>query len=477
MNKFSIYSFKSGINQSFDDSLIKPYEAYEAYNCDISRGTLKTKSVPLRIKSLSADELYLLAYYDNTNKYLLYAENGKISKEDGTSILSGSSSNKYDYLNFYKNDKNVIVFANGKDYIRYYDGTSIKPLKNRRPAYNDDGSLKGYYDADNNFKSTEAEITTYAPKGKFIELHYDRLWVGGVEGKEDLVYFSTSGQNGADIEDFTAPIEENEANMHGGYIDFSSYDGGKVIGIKVVGNDIFIFKERTMFKVFGYSPQNYTKVQIFSSNGAIANNSIVNGSNRCFFLNHNNIYQFDGVNILPIGDKVRNILSRMNKSYVENSYGIFFDDKYYLSIPIDNSTTNNCLIEFDTKTNSFMVYNLECYSLIEFNKELLYSNKTGIYNLNKPTDKILPLIWESSFIEFDKNVKKNFDYFYGVCNGSCEITLTTEKKDKSVVFEETRMKKKLKNKGRKFKIKIKSINDSTPFELSTPEWFYEADED
>lgn len=475
MAKFGIYSFKSGINQSFDDSLIKNYEASEAKNCDISRGTLRTKRTPKSLKSVGSKEL--LAYYTGAVGTLLYSAGGAIKKFNGdTNIITGRASDKADYVNFYYKDKDVMIFSNGTDNVKYYDGSAVKDLKNRRPVYNEDtGALTGYVDADGKAKTTEAEVTTLAPKGKFIELHYDRLWIGGIEAEPDRIYFSTSGRNGADIEDFTFPIEENEANMHGGFIDFSSYDGGRVIGLKVIGDDICVFKEKTMFRIFGTDPSSYTKVQIFSSNGAISNKSIVTGGNSCYFLNHNNIYMFDGVNVTPIGNKIYTTLQRLNKAYVSEACGIFYDDKYYLAVPLDSSTKNNCLIELDTQTGCYMIYDIAVNSFIEFDRKLYFSNDTGIYSFGEAGTGILPLLWESPSIEIDKNIRKIFDYFYAVCNGQCKVSLITERGTKELIFDGSKIRKKLKNKGKTFKIKIESTG--VPFELSTPEWFYEEDID
>lgn len=478
MAKFSIYSFKSGINQAFDDSLINTYEASIAKNCDISRGTLRTKPNPAVVKAIGADIKSLIAYYNNDNGTAYAVYGGKVESLAGNSIISGLTNNNLDYVNFYYQDKNIAVFTNGSDPVKYYDGSAVKNILNRRAIYDEDtGELTGYADANGNEFQNESQITTLAPKGKFVELHYDRLWIGGVAGEPDRVYFSTANRYGSDIHDFTAPIEENEANQHGGFIDFSSYDGGKVIGMKVLQDDIYIFKEKTMFKIFGTDPSNYTKVQIFSSNGAIANKSIVAAGTNLFFLNHNNIYVFDGVNVNPIGDKIHNILKRMNQSYAENSSGIYFNDKYYLAVPLDNSTKNNCLIEYDMQTNGFMIYDLECSDFLEFNKKLYFCNTTGVHSLSDNGVGYMPLLWESPMIERDKNVRKIFDYLYAVCVGSCKITLITDRAEKSIIFDSTKLRKKLKNKGKIFKIRIESIDSDTPFELSTPEWIYEEDID
>lgn len=478
---FKIPSFQSGINEYLAEGLIKQYEAVSAKNSNIDSGSLKTVKEPSIVQTMNSNIHSLSVYYDGLYKHIITGVGTELYK--GVDKIYNISGSNFDSLNFEYKGKKILVLVSENDTPLLVSNDEIRSLKNRRPVYNDQGTLTGYADADGNIKGTENEVTTYAPKGRFIELHYDRLWIAGDNTNPDRVYFSTASVNGADIEDFTAPIEEAEANQHGGFIDVRSYDGGKIIGLKVVFNALVIFKNKSAYKVFGSNPGNYELVQLFSSNGAVADKSICVGNNGAYFLNNDGIYFYDGTNTNLISQKINNTIKNMNSNYADKSVAIFSDSKYIVSIPTGNSTTNNTTIIYDTKTSSFMIYDIgNINSYVEHNNKVLMATNNYIKSLFGGTN-TLPLNWTSPFIDFGfKNTRKmsNYIYFRAKGNGNIKFSLETEKKTKTLEVAltpvETLYRKKLKNKGRMMKLIIENVNGSE-FELIAPEVLAELDED
>lgn len=484
MDSFKISSFQSGINEYYSEGLIKPYEAVSAYNCNTLEGSLKTFNAPAIEHTIKGNISSLMAYYGVSDKQLLVTVGNELLKTDDSKIYDLVNANT-DYLNFEKSGNRVMIGVSKDDSPFMYDGATARKLKNRRPTYDKEGGLSGYIDASGNKHTTEDTITTFAPSGEFLELHYDRLWVAGNKDNPDRIYFSTAGVNGADIEDFTVPLaEEDEINMHGGFIDVRSYDGSKIIGMKTIFNSIVIFKEKSAYKVYGSSPSNYQMIQLFSCSGAIADKSIVTGNNGAYFLSRDGIYFYDGTNINLVSQKIKSTISKMNLNYASKAVGIYIHNKYYLAIPTGNSTDNNTLIVLDTINNSYMIYNVgNISSFIEYDNKILFSSGNKIYNLVNSTGTPMNLYWESPNIDFGKkNSRKLSEYIYfrAKGNGKLRFTLRTERNTKSIEIpltnQETLYRKKLKNKGRMFKIIIENVNNSS-FELISPEVICEIDED
>ena len=480
-----IPSFQSGINEYSAEGLIKPYEAVKAYNCNVSEGSLRTFNSPEIKHTMSTAINSLTAYYGAKTSTILANLIDGLYKPDGTKLYT-INNDFIDFINFEYMGNRVLVGVGAKTEPFMYDGTNCRRLKNRRPKYSEDtGELVGYIDDNGKEHKDETTITTYCPKGKFLELHYDRLWIAGNEENPDRVYFSTAGVNGADIEDFTIPVaDEVEANMHGGFIDVRTYDGSKIIGMKTIFNSVVIFKEKSAHKVYGSSPSNYQMVDLFSCNGAIADKSIVVGNNGAYFLNRDGIYYYDGTNTTIISHKVKNTLAKMNLNYAKNAVGIFTNNKYYLAIPTGSSTENNTLIEFDVSNGCFMVYDIGNVSnFLDYNYEVLYAEGSKIYKLFNNVGTPKTLYWETPMMDLGaKNARKmsNYIYFRAKGNGKIRFTLKTDKKEKSLEVElnkdETLYRKKLKNKGRLFKLIIENVNNSS-FELIAPEIMLEVDED
>ena len=487
MDVFKIPNFQSGLNEYYAEGLVKPYESIKAYNCNTSEGSLATCNEPLHKFSMPHQITSLMSYYGKNNSCLLVGSKNEIWSDEGDKMFNTGyliSNNNLDFINFEYNGDRVLIATSSSDFPFLYNGGSIRRLLNRRKKYNEEAELVGYIDADGKEHKTEDTITTYAPKGDFIELHYDRLWIAGDSENPDRVYFSTANVNGADIEDFTIPLaEEDEINMHGGFLDVRSYDGSKIIAMKVIFNSVVIFKNKSAYKIYGSSPSNYQLVDLFSCNGAIADKSICVGNNGAYFLNSDGIYYYDGTNTTLVSQKIKNTISKMNKNYANKSVAIYHDNKYYIAIPTGVSDVNDTLIVYDTINSSFMTYDIDnITSFLEYDNEILYTTGNDVKVLFKG-ENALPLLWTTPLIDFGaKNCRKMSNYIYLRLKGEGQIkfTLKTERKEKELILdlpkEETLMRKKFKNKGRMFQLKIENVDNST-FTLVAPELHCELDED
>lgn len=477
-----IPSFQSGLNEYLAEGLIKPYEAMSGNNCGIEDGALRSVKTPNTRNTYESKVISLVPYYGKDKSELLIHTKDGLYKEDKTKVTT-LGEGRLDYINFeYNGDRISVMSANG-DRTFLYNGKNVKELKNRRKVFNEDGSLKGYIDADGKEHKTEGSILTYAPQGDFIELHYDRLWIAGDKDNPDRLHFSTANVNGADIEDFTSPIEEGEANQHGGFLEVRSYDGGKIIGMKVVFNSIVIFKNKTAYKLFGNSPDNYELVQLFSSEGAIADRSIIVANNGAYFLNRDGIYYYDGTNTRLISAKIKKTIESMNLNYASKSLGIYFNNKYYLSIPTGDSTENNLMIIYDIQNNSFMTYNIDDMNyIVDYEDKLIYANEMSTKELFNG-DSNLPMMWQTPNIDFGKkNTRKmsNYIYFRGYGTGKVRFTLKTERREKvlevDLTDKEVLYRKKLKGKGRMLSLKIENVDNSN-INIIAPELMVELDSD
>ena len=485
--KLNIRTFTNGINESVDDTLVKFYETTRAYNVENSKGTLKPLELPVTIYSSDGELKSVANFYGTDSKYMLLAINGDIYKYANNSInsISTNQNNILDSLCFENQGERISVIINGNEQANMFNGTTYKRLKNRRPYYNEEtGNLECYYDANGKRHDREDTVTTYAPQGKFCELHYDRLWIAGDSENPDRVYFSTADRKGFDIQDFTMPIDEEEANMHGGFVDVPSFDGGKIIGLKVIFNDLVIFKDKTIFKIFGNNPSNYQIVQLFNTSGAICDKSIATGNNGAYFLNNDGIHFYDGTNTNVISQKIEQTISKIDLYKAQEiACSTFYNGFYYLSVPLKGSDANNCLIRLDSNTGAFMIYNdLNIKAFNEFDKKLYMISDNKLL-CNEGSNKYMNMLWETPFSDLGyKNAKKRSEYIYFIAegDGTLNIECITDKKTKEISIpisgETSVYKKKLKNKGRIFKLKF-STKDGKYINVTSPELILEVDVD
>lgn len=103
--------------------------------------------------------------------------------------------------------------------------------------------------------------------------------------------------------------------------------------------------------------------------GLVARNSVVTIGNEIFFLSDNGVYATsfgDLYNLrgagLPLSDAINSVIQRINSAYAYKAVGIFHDNRYWLAVPLDNSTVNNAILVFNClnkKWESVDVVNLD----------------------------------------------------------------------------------------------------------------------
>jgi len=88
--------------------------------------------------------------------------------------------------------------------------------------------------------------------------------------------------------------------------------------------------------------------------GCVARNSIQQIGNSMLFLSDNGVYGMNFIDLynlrgqdLPLSAPIEGIMQRINKEYVHNATSVYFDNRYYLAIPIDGSSVNNALVIYN----------------------------------------------------------------------------------------------------------------------------------
>lgn len=464
----------SGVDEFLNEHNLRNIDASYVRNCDTSSGALtRIKGYkPYVTKTLSEGIGTIIPFYSDRVKHLLVASGGKIYKYiEGANtfqeIASGFKNNDFDYVNFEIQSKDVVIFTNGEDNVKVYDGETVRDLKH-----------DGYDSPDSSMNK--------APKGKIMDLHYGRVWIA--EG--NTIYFSTANRNGYDPDDWTTPLDdETEINQHGGYIYVPSWDGGTITAIKTIFNDVVVFKEKNIFKILGTYPGEYEMIQLFSSDGVIADKSVVTKNNVAYFLNNDGIYIYDGMNINPISKPINKTIESMNSDYSSKAVGVFYKDSYFLAIPTGTSTKNNVLIEYNTILRSFLIHEISnIESLVEFKDVLLMSDSTGViyemFSGDTFNGRQIDSVWVTGKYDLNnKNALKSTQYIYfaGKGNGKVKVTCITERGSRSTTEitlneDDSIYRAKLKNKGRTIQLKFENI-DGSDFTISSPELIVDIDFD
>lgn len=130
-----------------------------------------------------------------------------------------------------------------------------------------------------------------------------------------------------------------------------------VVGFQPFAEDnLVIFARNSIHLVRGVGADlgNAAVQEITREVGAVSRKSIVQIGNQILFLSDNGVYavDFDQLYNLrgattPLSEPINPIILRINRSYAENAVGVYHDNRYYLAVPLDNSSVNNTILVYN----------------------------------------------------------------------------------------------------------------------------------
>lgn len=104
----------------------------------------------------------------------------------------------------------------------------------------------------------------------------------------------------------------------------------------------------------GEDPRTATSQVITGEVGCVARNTITQIGNNIMFLSDNGLYSVsfqDLYNLrgddLPVSTNIEATVNRINKEHVSGALGVYFENKYYLAVPLDNASKNTSIIVYN----------------------------------------------------------------------------------------------------------------------------------
>ena len=188
------------------------------------------------------------------------------------------------------------------------------------------------------------------PLGKFSIEWHDRVFVAGVSGYLDRLYYSSVPTSGA--------ISWTVGN---GYIDIEPYHGqGAITGLAKVPNYLLIFKDRALKRWNGNSifPDDLCNI------GSPSQESIVNGKISVLYFSASfktsiGFYETDGANTRKVSRPIQNIIDVIDPANYSSVAG-FSDGEMALwsigDITYDGITYTNVVVMYDIESKTWTVF-------------------------------------------------------------------------------------------------------------------------
>ena len=160
---------------------------------------------------------------------------------------------------------------------------------------------------------------------------------------------------------------------------------------------LVVFNRNSIHQVSSSTDLKTSSVQLLTDEvGLIARNSVIQVGNSIIFLSDNGVYGLtfvDRYNLrgteLPLSQSIDPTMQRINKANAHKAVGVYFDNRYYLAVPLDSDTTEA------TENNAILIYNFinkaweSVDSVTDSNFEYINlivggkGSKKGVYVVNK----------------------------------------------------------------------------------------------
>lgn len=457
----------TGIDQGMDAAGLQSGASPDAQNMLCNGGVLSTAKgyakyplprVPEAIRTLM--KFYRRNDSGSKDSFLLAASDTIVYVYDSTYgwviLCPSMHSGYYDFINYQRNGTDIVIFSNGKDAVQKWTG---------------------YESADN--------LAGEPPKFATLCLHYERVWGAGINNMPDRVCYSKA----FNPEDWSTPEEA-------GYIDIPTWNGGSILALKTVYNDVAVFKDYDVYRIYGTYPGNYEVSRVHGVTGPIAQRSIVQTGDIVYFLGADGLCGYDGTRAVPLGDrKLERFFSAMNREYVKYACGAACGDKVYIALPEGSAATcNNAVVEYDTRKGTYMIRRgFRVDTFLEYDGKLLFANNTGFiyeYGVGSTYDGAAIESWWKTPV-FDlaaKNITKASTMIYAVANGAgveggaglinikAEFDGKVKQRQFALPQEAKNVRFPLRNRGRRMQFTFSNV-DGSSYAVETPQIMLELDED
>ena len=177
----------------------------------------------------------------------------------------------------------------------------------------------------------------------------------------------------------TNTLRNNDTVSVSNFLDFNEWDLADAFTInngsndQVIGvspwtlNEFLVFMRNSIFYINvgndryisgdGLSATSYIKT-LATDIGCSARKSVVQAGGGVFFLSDNGVYflqpqpaSAESMKLLtmsdPISSPIDDVIQRINRTYAHRSVATYWNNRYYLAVPLDNSVDNNAILVYN----------------------------------------------------------------------------------------------------------------------------------
>lgn len=196
---------------------------------------------------------------------------------------------------------------------------------------------------------------THMPAPQFAVYHQRRLAMPYRFTVNDAVD-SFTAKDSLDEVILSEPLDSDTYDQVYAQYRFNAGTADFVVGLHSFAEDtLLVFNRNSIHTIFDTLSLANSKNRLLTNEvGCVARQSIIQVGNQVIFLSDNGIYgvQFlDEYNLrgteTPLSEPINSTIQRINKNAWENSVATYFDNRYFIAVPLDDSTSNNAILVYN----------------------------------------------------------------------------------------------------------------------------------
>jgi hypothetical protein len=198
---------------------------------------------------------------------------------------------------------------------------------------------------------------SYMPAPPWAVYHQRRLWMpfyytqATVSGA--TVYTSRGVRDELIVSDI---LDSNTYDQVYNQYRFNAGTADYVVALHPFAEDkLVVFNRNSIHLVVSSADVAQSSIQLITNEvGCLARKSVVQVADNILFLSDNGIYGANFPNLynlrgngVPLSDSIQVTINRINKSYAQNAVAAYFDNRYYIAVPLDSSSINNAILVYN----------------------------------------------------------------------------------------------------------------------------------
>jgi len=137
------------------------------------------------------------------------------------------------------------------------------------------------------------------------------------------------------------------------------FNAGKsdfIVGFHSFSDDqLIVFNRNSIHLVANsFNLADATSKLITGEIGCVSRDTIIQVADTMLFLSDNGVYGLNFQDLynlrgkdIPLSASIEGTIQRINKQYAYKAKSVYFDNRYYLAVPLDSSSTNNALLIYN----------------------------------------------------------------------------------------------------------------------------------